>query len=157
VGSLGFEGAKRVTVALLVALLVAAGLAACAPREQVRGYMPDEDRLAEIKTGVHDRTSIEALLGSPSSVGTFEDKIWYYITRRTEKIAFFDEKAKEQQVVAVVFDDSGIVQEVRRYGLEDSREIDPVERETPTRGRKLTIIEQLLGNIGRFNTREGGP
>lgn len=152
-GSLGYESAKRVTIALLVV----AGLVACAPREQVRGYMPDEGRLAEIKKGVHDRTSIEALLGSPSSVGTFEDKTWYYITRRTEKIAFFDEEAKEQQVVAIVFDDSGIVQDVRRFGLEDGREIDPVERETPTRGRELTIIEQLLGNIGRFNTQDAGP
>ncbi len=152
-GSLGYEGAKRV----MIALLVAAGLATCAPREQVRGYMPDEDRMAEIKKGVHDRGSIEALLGSPSSVGTFEDNIWYYITRRTEKIAFFDEEAKEQQIVAIVFDDSGIVQDVRRYGLEDSREIDPVARETPTRGRELSIFEQLIGNIGRFNTQEGAP
>jgi outer membrane protein assembly factor BamE (lipoprotein component of BamABCDE complex) len=117
--------------------------------------MPDQDSLAEIKEGVHDKASIEALLGSPSNIGTFEDKTWYYITRRTEKIAFFDEEAKEQQIVAVVFDGSGIVEEVRRYDLADGREIDPVGRTTPTRGKELSILQQLLGNIGRFNTAEG--
>jgi outer membrane protein assembly factor BamE (lipoprotein component of BamABCDE complex) len=141
---------------LAITLSLAVTVAACAPREQVRGYMPDEDRLAEIKTGVHDRASIEALLGSPSSIATFEDKTWYYITQRTEKLAFFDEKAKEQQIVAIDFDGDGIVQGVRRFGLEDSREIDPVERETPTRGKELSLIEQLLSNVGRFNTEDGG-
>ena len=34
--------------------------------------------------------------------------------------------------------------------LEDSINITPVERTTPTHGRELGIIEQILGNINRF-------
>ncbi len=141
--------ARPLQSAMLAALL-ALGLFACTPREQVHGYLPDADRLAEVKQGVHDKDSIEALLGSPSNVGNFNDKTWYYITRRTEKLAFFKDELKEQKVVAIDFDDRGIVSGVRHYGMEDGRVIEPVERKTPTRGKELTFIEQLLGNLGRF-------
>ncbi len=147
-------GFKRLMpVAALIFVMVS--LLACSPREQIHGYLPDEERLAEVQKGVHDRASIEALLGSPSSVGTFEDKTWYYITRHTEKLAFFQEEVLDQKVVAIVFDDAGVVADIRQYDLSDGREIEPVDRETPTRGKELTILQQLLGNIGRFNTSEG--
>ncbi len=54
-------------------------------------------------------------------------------------------------MLAVAFDDTGLVSELRQYTLEDGRIIDPVTRKTPTLGRELNIIEQLFGNIGRFN------
>ncbi len=33
-----------------------------------------------------------------------------------------------------------------------------VERITPTSGKQLTVLEQILGNVGKFNpaTRSGG-
>ena len=34
------------------------------------------------------------------------------------------------------------------YGMEDGRVIDLETRTTPTLGRELTILEQLLGNLG---------
>lgn len=137
---------KRVLLALLCLLL-----AACADEPLTRGYVPDEDQLAQIKPGVQDRDAVEKMLGSPSSVGTFEDNIWYYVTRHTEKFAFFQEEVKDQQVVAIVFDKSGVVSDVRHYNLADARDVEPVDRQTPTRGREMTIFEQLLGNIGRFS------
>ncbi|MNC77055.1 hypothetical protein D3C75_1289110 [compost metagenome] len=38
---------------------------------------------------------------------------------------------------------------VRTLSLADGRDITMERRETPTRGRQLTILEQLLGNVGR--------
>lgn len=140
---------------LALALTLAVTLSACSAEQLTRGYVPEEDRLAEIQAGVSDRATVEELLGSPSSIGTFEDTTWYYITRRSEKLAFFKEDVKEQQILAIVFDGAGLVSDVRHYSLEDGQEVDPVDRVTPTRGRELTIFEQLLGNIGRFSSREG--
>jgi outer membrane protein assembly factor BamE (lipoprotein component of BamABCDE complex) len=137
---------------LLLTGLLALLLAGCETQKETRGYMPDEDRIGEVRKGVHDRNSVESLLGSPSATSTFDNSTWYYITSRTEKIAFLDEDTTDQQVVAVVFDKAGIVADLRRYTLAEAREIEMVERETPTRGRELTIVEQLVGNFGRFNT-----
>ena len=56
-----------------------------------------------------------------------------------------------QDVVAIEFDDQGLVNRIDRHDLNGAREIDLVDRETPTAGNELTVLEQFLGNIGRFN------
>ena len=35
--------------------------------------------------------------------------------------------------------------------MEDAQDVDPVDRETPTEGRDLTLLQQLFGNIGKFS------
>jgi outer membrane protein assembly factor BamE (lipoprotein component of BamABCDE complex) len=58
----------------------------------------------------------------------------------------------DQQVVAISFDkQSEKVKDIKRYGLKDGKQVAFVERETPTRGKELTVLEQLFGNFGRFN------
>jgi hypothetical protein len=49
-----------------------------------------------------------------------------------------------------------MVREVERYGLKDGQEVAFVERETPTRGRSLTVLQQVFGNIGRIGSMGGG-
>ena len=139
---------------LLAATLLFA-VAACTPTIDTRGYVPDEDLIGQIKTGLDDRAAVSRVLGSPSNVATFSDETWYYISRRTEQFAFFDAKVLDQSVLAVDFDERGFVSAIRRYKLEDGRIIDPVTRETPTLGRELGILEQLFGNVGRFTGPSG--
>ena len=118
----------------------------------MHGFIPDDELVQQIETGQHDRTYVEELLGSPSSVANFDGETWYYITRRTETLAFFEPKVKDQRVLAISFDlATGTVQTVETYGLADGRLIQLVERETPTRGRQLGFFEQLFGNVGRFS------
>ncbi|MEX2618115.1 MAG: outer membrane protein assembly factor BamE [Alphaproteobacteria bacterium] len=136
--------------ALIALVLVATALSACAPRVAVRGNLPRAEQLEKIVVGEQTREDVLEILGSPSTLGVFDDKIWYYISRKTEKLAFFDEEVVDQQVVAIYFDDQNTVQAIQQYDRDDLREIDMVERETPTSGNELSIIEQFLGNIGRF-------
>ena len=138
----------------LLAGLIASGLAACAPQVDTRGNLPDPETVLEVQPGVHDRDQVATILGSPSTVATFEDDTWYYISRRTEKIAFFEPEVVDQQVLMVKFGQDGLVADMAVYGIEDGQIIEPVERTTPTSGRELTILQQLFGNIGRFNTAE---
>jgi outer membrane protein assembly factor BamE (lipoprotein component of BamABCDE complex) len=56
-----------------------------------------------------------------------------------------------QDIVAIVFDDVGTVSRVDRHGLDRAQEVSLVDRETPTAGSELTVLEQFIGNIGRFN------
>jgi outer membrane protein assembly factor BamE (lipoprotein component of BamABCDE complex) len=137
---------------LLLGALVAAAVAmsACSPIKQSHGYTPDPQMVEKVRPGIHDRSSVKRILGAPTSVAKFKDETWFYIAKKTERFAFFAEEVTDQQVVAVYFDAKGIVQEVKRYTLEDAKAIDPVERETATRGKELTLLEQLFGNFGRF-------
>ncbi len=135
---------------VLLAGVLALALGACQQSVQVRGNIPDGEMVSKINPGVHTRIDIASLLGSPSTVSTFQDSKWYYIGQKTTQFAFFEPEILERKVLVISFDDAGYVADTRTYGLEDGKIIDPVERITPTEGRELSIIQQLLGNLGRF-------
>jgi outer membrane protein assembly factor BamE (lipoprotein component of BamABCDE complex) len=140
------------------ALVVAAGLAlsACQHHVDDLGYVPDPDEVARIKPGLQGRDEVREILGSPSSASTFTDDRWYYISKKIEWVAFFTPDVLDQKVIEVDFDKDGMVSEVRNYTLKDGEQIDPVTRKTPAPGRELGFFEQLIGNIGRFNTPQSG-
>ena len=139
--------------ALAVALSVA--VAACGPVTATRGNLIDNDRLQQIEVGQTTANDVFTILGTPTSVSTFDDRTWYYIGERTEQLAFFDPNIAERRVLRIRFDEAGTVAELAELGAEDAIEVDPIDRETPTLGRQITILEQLLGNIGRFSGSPG--
>jgi outer membrane protein assembly factor BamE (lipoprotein component of BamABCDE complex) len=138
-------------------LAVVAALTACAPMIDTRGNMPPVEVIATIQPGVTTRTQVSQLLGSPSTVATFNDRTWYYIGRKTETLAFLQPELTDQQVLVIKFDESGVVQDFEKRGMETAREVAMNERETPTAGHSLGFFEQLFGNIGRFSSKEEKP
>ena len=68
-----------------------------------------------------------------------------------EQWAFLQESIIEQKVVAIYFDKQGKIEYIQSYSKQDGREVEMVGRETPTSGRELGVIEQIIGNLGRFN------
>ena len=126
-------------------------LAACQPTVDYRGYQPRGDDLAKIQVGM-SKADVAALLGSPSTTASIdvEGDSYYYISSKVEQKAFFDPVETDRQVFAVRFDRSDRVASFANYGLEDGKVIDFSTRKTPTKGKELTILQQLLGNIGRF-------
>lgn len=139
---------------LLLACAAVVAVSACAPMVDSRGNLPDADKLAMVKPGRQNREDISSMLGTPSSVSTFGEETWYYISSRTETVAFFAPKEVERKVVAIHFAPNGTVKEIKTYGMEDASEVNVVARETPTAGKEMSILEQLLGNVGRFS-KEG--
>ena len=142
-------------IAPVAAIVMVAGLAigACAPEVNMRGHVPNPESLAQIKPGQQTRDQVLDMLGSPTAIGTFEDSNWYYITRTTEQLAFYDSELVESQVVWVQFDQAGFVKQVAYLSSDEAREIDPVERTTATKGRELGFFEQIFGNIGIMTPR----
>jgi outer membrane protein assembly factor BamE (lipoprotein component of BamABCDE complex) len=140
----------------LAAILLAIGLAGCAVSEDQRGHLPDPDKLAEIKPGSTTKEQVVKILGSPSSASTFDDDVWYYISRKTKQVAFFSPTVLDQQVYIVDFDDKGIVKDIGHKTLADSESITPAPGATPAPGRELSFMEQLLGNVGRFGGSKAG-
>jgi outer membrane protein assembly factor BamE (lipoprotein component of BamABCDE complex) len=142
---------------LAMTTVIALGLlatTACTPIEQVRGYVPTAETINKLKTGIDNKRKVVRLVGSPTSVSTFESDTWYYVSRHTQQLAFFEEEVLDQKVVAIDFDKTGFVKEVRRYALDDAKNIIPVDHKTISRGRELGILEQLFGNLGKF-TNDG--
>jgi len=146
----------RMTRTLLLLGLALSLAAGCDSRQSTRGNLPTADQVELITPGVHRREDVRTVLGAPSIVSTFDENIWYYIGRRTTQYAFFERNVLEQQVLIVRFAPEGPVNRISRLDKSDGREVDLVERETPSAGRELGLFEQLFGNIGRFAGEEGG-
>lgn len=140
----------------LTVISAALALAGCATSVEQRGNLPPPDEIAQIHPGKSTKAEVVKILGTPSSVGVFSDKDWYYISSRTKQFSFFDPKVMDQQVYIVDFDDQGVVKAVDRKTLGDSKDIVPVARATPAPGRELSFLEQLVGNLGKFNGGGGG-
>lgn len=150
---------RRPIVTALFALTLL-GVAACSPVVERRGYIPDAQAVSEVSIGLDDAESVRRMLGSPTTTATFkrqgDGNAWYYVSTLTEQFAFFRPSVVERSIVAVYFDNKRIVTDIRRYGMEDSRVVDLVTRETPTSGKELSLLAQLFGNIGRYNPAGGG-
>ena len=136
---------------LIIAALSAAALtAACAPVIGQNGFQAVDAKPADIVAGTDTRETVLTKLGTPSTTSTFEsDSIWYYMSQVTEKYTYNRPQVTQRTITEITFNDAGQVAAVRTLGLEDGQRIAMNGRETPTRGRQLTIIEQLLGNVAR--------
>jgi outer membrane protein assembly factor BamE (lipoprotein component of BamABCDE complex) len=154
---------SHVPMLALIALAMAFSLVACGPPNDLRGNNPDKKLISEIRPGVTDKASVTKLLGSPSSVATFDRNTWYYISQETQDVAFFKPRLKDEKVVSISFNDQGIVNKVAYLGLDDHVDVVPNPNATPAPGREFTILEQLIGNFGRFSNSTapgegaGGP
>jgi hypothetical protein len=103
-----------------------------------------------MKVGEDSKSTLMEKLGSPSAVSTFDNNTWYYISQTTDRVAFYMPRVIKRDVVAIKFNPADEkVASVNTYTLKDGKVIAYNGRETPTRGREMTILEQLLGNVGR--------
>jgi outer membrane protein assembly factor BamE (lipoprotein component of BamABCDE complex) len=138
---------KAAFVALSAALLSAG---ACAPMTSYRGFQAIETSPTDIQAGTDTKTTVRTKLGSPSSTSTFNPNVWYYIAEVKERVAFLRPRVTQREITAISFDaDTEAVERVDVVTLEEGKVIAFNGRETPTRGRELTILEQLLGTVGR--------
>lgn len=146
------------------ALALAASLLAtgCNPILRTHGYVPTADNKPQaINPNTDTKATVLAALGSPSIESTFDEQVeadtWFYINQVRERYAYLRPQIQEQTVTAISFNPDGQVTRVSEYGIEDRRIIDYTDRETPTRGRELSVLEQIFGTIGRIPTdRLGG-
>jgi outer membrane protein assembly factor BamE (lipoprotein component of BamABCDE complex) len=133
-------------------LLAATGLSlsACDTPVQIRGHVTDPESIDAIEAGQYTQEDVLALLGTPSTVSTFDQRKWYYIGHKSTKFAFQHPEIFERSVLILSFDETGFLRDKQILSLADGRKIEPIPRETPTEGRDFTLMQQFLGNLGRL-------
>lgn len=143
---------KSVFTKFLVVPVFVGALSACAPQIDVHGYVPIAAEVAAVTPGKDTRETVRVLLGEPTTTGAQGSDAWYYISSRVHRFAFFAPKEVERRIVIIIFANNGKVSAVEHLSLEDGMIIDLNRNVTVTDGRRLTFLEQLLGNIGNFST-----
>ncbi|MGB0907914.1 MAG: outer membrane protein assembly factor BamE [Maricaulaceae bacterium] len=137
-------------------------LTACNPILRTHGYIATADAKPQaIEAGSDTKASVLASLGNPSVKGTFDEEVegdtWYYMNSVRQRFAYLRPLVEERSITAISFNADGQVEKVAEYGIEDGQYVNYVDRKTPTRGRELSVLEQIFGSIGRLPTdRIGG-
>ena len=141
---------RRLAAPLCVLMASAALVTGCAPTNMFQGFQAIEAKPQDVKVGEDTKSTVMGRLGSPSTVSTFDPNVWFYISQVTQVESFYRPKVIRRDVVAVTFNkEDEKVANVSTLSLKDGRVIAYNGRETPTRGRELSILEQLLGNLGQ--------
>lgn len=130
-------------------------LAACTPNVESRGALKDADWKEQVKIGSTQEDVLNAL-GSPSAKSSFGEETWYYIAARRESFAFFKPEVTEQNITRITFE-GGAVKSIDAFDKSQARDIDIAGRVTPTEGHSMGFMEQVLGNLGRFNSPGNTP
>lgn len=142
---------KTIILTLLTSLSL---LAACTPVTATRGNLLEDYQLKEVLPGIDGKDDVVRKIGSPTTVATFDDNTWYYMGQKTEKKGILDPKVVQEKIIVVKFDADGKVGTVQQ--AQNGRENIPVvQRTTPVSGNEYTFLQQMLGNIGKFNRQEG--
>lgn len=140
--------------AMALAAVLGVSLSACAPQYRNHGYTPTDAELAEIVVGVDTRDSVTETIGAPTSTGVLADSDYYYVSGRMRYFGAAEPKEVERKLVAITFDDGGVVRNIETFALQDGQVVPLTRRVTDSGVADKTFLRQLLGNIGNF--RPGG-
>ncbi len=128
-------------------------LSGCATID-IRGHEVDMDQLKEIKVDVTTKEQVAELLGTPAAVSTFNNNTWFYMSDITSTRAFLSPTILKSNITRIEFDNKGKVKALTSLTEVDRGVVSYVNRETPTAGHEFGVLEQIFGNVGRFNGKD---
>ncbi|MEL6751599.1 MAG: outer membrane protein assembly factor BamE [Pseudomonadota bacterium] len=146
------------------ALLASGAVTGCSMSETMNhGYQLNQGSLDLVPEG-SSRDQVLLSLGTPSTTlrqGAEDNETFYYISQQKRRpVQFTQAKVVSQRVLAVYFDENDNVSRIADYGLKEGKVFDFVRRVTPTGGKDISFIGQLLGAAGSvanpFGTSNSG-
>lgn len=135
----------------VVAGLALIALGACTSQYRQHGYVPPEEELQQIIPGIDTRASVEDVIGVPTSAGVLRDSGYYYIETHIRHFAWKRPEVIDREVLAITFDEAGVVENLVTYGLEDGKVVPLTRRVTKAGDGDIGFIRKLFGNIGGLN------
>ncbi|MGZ3217660.1 outer membrane protein assembly factor BamE [Paracoccus sp. T5] len=135
---------------MTLAFLAVLGLAACTPIYRNHGYVPPETELAQVAVGQTTMDDLPGLIGRPTAQGLLTGSGWYYVGSRWRRMGAAAPEEIDRQVVAISFAEGGVVSNVERFGLERGRVVTLSRRVTDGSVTEISLVGQLLGNLGNF-------
>jgi outer membrane protein assembly factor BamE (lipoprotein component of BamABCDE complex) len=138
---------KFILLSLAVTTLTMGG---CAPTISQHGYLAfDAKPSTDIKVGDSSTTVLDRL-GSPSQTSSYDPWEWYYIDQTLVKMTYKPTSVSARNITKINFDpQTHVVASVETLDIKAGRVIVPDPHKTPTRGRTVSALEQILGTVGR--------
>jgi len=135
-------------------MLGACILAGCGAQIDRHGHVFIDVDVYQVQPGM-TKEQVQQILGSPDTRSVVNGEAHYYISTTQKTVAFLKPREIDRQVVAVYYDQNQAVQEVAHYGLKDGVVVNYYKGETPARGKDVSFLEQVFGNLANRGQLKG--
>jgi outer membrane protein assembly factor BamE (lipoprotein component of BamABCDE complex) len=138
----------RLAAPLMICLAL---LSACTPTVTTRGNLLSDTKLALVQPSTA-KSEVERLWGPPTLTAPFNENVWYYAGETTEQQGIYEPVVVKRQIIKVAFDAQDTVASIEKVDPAKAKDIEIVDRRTPTAGKEFTALQQAIGNLGKFNS-----
>ncbi|SER96922.1 Outer membrane protein assembly factor BamE, lipoprotein component of the BamABCDE complex [Tranquillimonas rosea] len=139
------------TAGLATALAAGLLLSGCSATYRNHGYVPPDSALQDVQVGQSTQAEVAQAVGRPTAAGVLDAGGWYYVQSRFRHFAYRAPEEIDREVVAISFNDGGVVTNVERFGLQEGNVVPISRRVTESNVQGIGFLQQLFGNLGNFN------
>jgi outer membrane protein assembly factor BamE (lipoprotein component of BamABCDE complex) len=142
-------------LSLIVVATLSIGLSNCVAITTQHGFNNIDAMQSWIKSNTVLKSELQSRFGPPSFIDTQGNMTsLYYVSFTKERFAFLKPEITERKIIALHFNGDNY-QDSAEYTLKDGKDIEITSEKTPTYGKDLSVIQQILSNVGRFNNGVG--
>ena len=134
-------------------LVFASLLASCAQPIEIHGNRISLRSIEAIEPGKTTEKQVLEQLGKPVITQDYGSKIWIYVKSKSQKTVLSGRNFLDRTVVRVSFNKKGIATSVDIIPYDKELNAEISTRRTPTAGQEITVLQQLIGNFGRFENK----
>lgn len=146
-GTGNMRAGKLGSVRLLVMGVALMAVIACTPVFRYHGFIPTEQDLEELEVGLDTRTTVASIIGKPGTSGVLSQSAWYYVQSEFKHDGAKAPEETKREIVAISFDEDGVVTNIERFGLERGEVVVLNRRVTESNIQGLTFVQQLFGDL----------
>ncbi len=132
-------------------LLVLLTVSSCSEDLDNRGYVTKFSDFSKITPNQTSKDEVLSILGSPTTKTVYGKEQWIYAGLEETKETFFEPEVRSYKAYIITFNNDGIAEKVEKKDGNSTREFQISQDKTVTGGSEVTVIQQLLGNLGKFN------
>jgi len=126
---------------------------ACTPIVATRGNLLTDTQVSGIVPQTTTRAEVELALGPPTATSSFDANTWYYIGERTAQEGIFAPEVVKRRIVRLRFspEDNNTVASVDDLDPRSGKDVSPVNATTPAAGKEYNFLQEMIGNVGKYN------
>ncbi len=142
---------------VLLSGLLVCSLSACSRDLFIshNGNMPTNERIEQVKLG-QTKAEVKSILGSPSTIVSFDKNTWIYMSSDIERIAFLEPKEVSRDVLTIKFNEQQEVVDIERLSQKDGKQVAINEEKTETLGQQQGFFKRFFGGVGQYMPFPGG-
>ncbi len=143
---------KKINFKILIIISLLFTPFGCSKVVEHNGIPTNEEKFQKLDIGKSTKSQVKKILGEPLIVDNQLVDTWIYFSQKIEKVAFFEPKLSSRKVILLSFKNSTLIKK-ETFSKEDSKIIEISTKKVVSGGRKLTVLQQIFGNIGNFSSQ----